>query len=269
MSGPVVVKIGGAPLDEVGQSRVLWKTLAEAHASGGGLIICHGGGKSVDRHLAALGFETAKRDGVRVTPPEQIDAVVGVLAGVVNTRLVAALRAHGANAVGVTLADAGTVTVGLEDRLGGGLGCVGRVLEGDGSLLKTLLAGGYLPVVSSIGADAAGGLLNVNADEAAEGIAACVDARALVLLTDVAGVLDADGAVVARIDSGEVESLISSGVVRGGMAAKVRAACGAAERLGRPVRIGDVGDAERLVAGVAGVGTVIEPTRARMSPAGV
>lgn len=262
MSGPVVVKIGGVALDEIGRMADLWRTLGAAHAAGG-LIVVHGGGKSVDRQLAALGFESSKRDGVRITPPEQIETIVGVLAGVVNTQLVAALRGYGAPAVGVSLADAGTVVVGEEDRLGPGLGCVGRVVSGDGTLFATLLEGGFLPVVSSIGVSTDGALLNVNADEAAEGVAECVGAEALVMLTDVAGVLDADGGLVSRLDAGEVETLIASGVIRGGMAAKVRAASAVAERLAMPVRIGDVNEAAELVGGRAGVGTLVEPTRAR------
>jgi acetylglutamate kinase len=273
VTGAIVVKVGGSVLDEIAHMPGLWDAIGAVHAFRrdeglGGLIVCHGGGRAVDAHLAALGHETVKIDGVRATPPEQVDAVVGVLGGVVNTRLVAALREHGAQAVGVTLADAGTVVVADEDRLGPGLGCVGRVVSGDGSLFETLLDGGFLPVVASIGMAEDGRLMNVNADEAAEGVAASVDAEMLVMLTDVAGVLDADGDLIEMISADDALSLIESGVVAGGMAAKVRAASGAAMRLGRAVLIGSVGDAADLISGRIGVGTRIEPMRVRTEPTG-
>ncbi len=274
MSGAIVVKVGGSVLDEIGHKPGLWDAIGAVHAfrrdeGHGGVIVCHGGGRAVDAQLAALGHETTKIDGVRATPIEQVDAVVGVLGGVVNTRLVAALRSRGANAVGVTLADAGTVVVADEDRLGPDLGCVGRVVSGDGSLFTTLFTGGFLPVVASIGMTGDGQLVNVNADEAAEGVAASVDAQTLVILTDVAGVLDADGGLIDSISVGESLELIESGVVVGGMAAKVRAAAGAVKRLGRVVVIGGVCEAADLIAGRPGVGTRIEPMRLRTEPTGV
>lgn len=271
MNSPIVVKFGGSVLDSIMSKHELWHVLGSAHAArpvGAGLIVCHGGGRSVDAHLEALGLTTQKRDGVRITPPEQIEAVVGVLAGVLNTQLVAALRACGIQAVGVTLADAGTVAVGLEDRLGPGLGLVGRVTCGDGSLFGDLLRAGYVPVVASIGSDGDGQLLNVNADDAAEGVAASVDAQALILLTDVPGVVGADGDVIPCLTVDEVPGLIASGVVSGGMAAKVRAASASAERLGRPVLIGHERDADLLVSNQEGCGTRIEPSRVRTQPTG-
>lgn len=271
MSRVLVVKIGGSVLDDVASMRSLWAALCEAHAglaaSGGGLIIVHGGGKAVDEQIAALGMTTRKHEGLRITPPEQIDVVAGVLAGVVNTRVVAALRAVGAPAVGVTLADAGVLEVERDRRTHIDLGLVGRVVGGNGVLLLELLRSGRLSVVASIGCDDTGHLLNVNADDAATGVAEAVAADALVVLTDVEGVLDANGRVMQRIDSNEVESLIADGVARGGMIAKLRSAAEAADTLGRPVMIAHVHSAGSLLAG-EGVGTRIEPTRVRMEPTG-
>ncbi|RMH10931.1 MAG: acetylglutamate kinase [Planctomycetota bacterium] len=266
MSGPIVVKVGGSVLDEIAHMPGLWQALAEVHElrpCGQGLIVVHGGGRAIDAQLRALGMKPIKRDGVRVTPPEQIDTVVGVLAGVINTRMVAELRQAHAPAVGVTLADAGTVTVVREHRLGTGMGLVGRVVGGEASLFQELLDAARLPVVASIGTQGDGQLLNVNADEAAVGIAECVGAEMLVMLTDVPGVFDADGALIGCVDAESVEELIASGVVAGGMIAKLRSAVEAAEHLGCPVLIGSVMQAKSLLSGVIGSGTRVEPVRVR------
>jgi acetylglutamate kinase len=266
MTGPIVVKIGGSVLDEMSSMPALWTSLATAHAartSGHGLIIVHGGGRAVDEQLASLGLETRKHEGLRITPAEQIDVVVGVLAGVVNTRMVALLRKHGAWAVGLTLADHGVVDVVREDRHAVDLGLVGRVVGGSGSLLIGLLAQHDLPVVASIGCASEGLLLNVNADDAAMGIAEAVDASKMVMLTDVPGVMDADGTLIDSLEIGQAKELIDRGIARGGMIAKLRSAMEAAAQLSRPVLIGDVGSVEALIAGRAGCGTRIEPARVR------
>ncbi|GAB4384011.1 MAG: acetylglutamate kinase [Phycisphaerales bacterium] len=266
MSGPIVVKVGGSVLDEIAHMPMLWRALAQAHEArqtGEGLIIIHGGGRAIDAQLRALGMQPIKRDGVRVTPAEHIDTVIGVLGGVINTRMVAQLRQAGALAVGLTLADAGTVHVRLEERLGPGMGLVGRVDGGEGSLFGDLLACGRLPVVASIGMEDTGRLLNVNADEAAVGIAECVHAEMLVMLTDVGGVIGADGELIECVDADSVEELIASGVVAGGMIAKLRSAVEAADHLARPVLIGSVMQAHALLSGRAGGGTRVEPSRVR------
>lgn len=267
MSGPIVVKVGGSVLDELAHMPVLWRAMAETHDArerGCGVIIIHGGGRAIDAQLRALGMQPLKRDGVRITPPEHIDTVVGVLGGVINTRMVAELRQAGAPAVGITLTDAGTVSVMREDRLGPDMGLVGRVIGGDGSLFGDLLECGRMPVVASIGTEGDGQLLNVNADEAAVGIAECVRAEMLVMLTDVGGVIGSDGELIECVDAESVDDLISTGVVAGGMIAKLRSAVEAAEQLGRPVLIGSVMQAHALLSGRGGAGTRVEPTRARV-----
>ncbi|MBX3322885.1 MAG: acetylglutamate kinase [Phycisphaeraceae bacterium] len=267
MSGPIVVKVGGSVLDEIASMPGLWSAIASAHAArptGKGVIVVHGGGRAVDEQIAAMGMTTRKHEGLRITPAEQIDVVVGVLAGVVNTRMVSQLRTHGAPAVGVTLADDGVVETVRENRYSADLGLVGRVTGGSGSLLRSLLADGRLPVVASIGCEAGGALLNVNADEAAMGAAEAAGAESLVMLTDVPGVLDEHGVLIASLDVDEALSLIERGTARGGMIAKIRSAADAARHLGRPVLIGSVDAVGALIAGEANVGTRIEPSRVRV-----
>ncbi|MEM1185541.1 MAG: acetylglutamate kinase [Planctomycetota bacterium] len=226
MSRPIVVKIGGSALEQAGSE--LWSTIAKASATWP-LVVVHGGGETANARLAAHGFASDRVGGLRLTPPEHVGIVAGALSGEVNTRVVAALNAAGAKAVGLTLVDAGSVeceNAGLApgDR-------VGRVSTlRDDSLFIALRASKLLPVVSSIGADSEG-LLNINADDAAEGLAIGLNASKLVYLTDVDGVFDQDGRAIGHIETEEIDGLVTSGVISGGMEAKVRAAARAAERM--------------------------------------
>lgn len=231
IAGPLVVKIGGDAIDapEFGS---LCAALGGLHrALGGGLVLVHGGGKAVDRQLERLGLVSERREGLRITPPEIMDQITGVLAGITNTAVVGAMTAAGVPAVGLTLGD-GLLSVCEPISPGFVVGRVGDVSRGDPRLARTLLGDGFLPVVSCVGLDAAGRTLNVNADHAARGIARIVGAAGLLLLTDVAGVLGVDGRVIERVDGAGIEGLIAAGVIGGGMIPKARAAAEAAEAAG-------------------------------------
>ncbi|MBL8764538.1 MAG: acetylglutamate kinase [Phycisphaerae bacterium] len=269
-AAPVVLKIGGEAIDAAEPGRALWRALSELHAElAGGLVVVHGGGAVVDARLARLGMVSEKRDGLRVTPPQHMEEIVASLAGVVNAGLVGKLRREGAPAVGLTLGDGGAswgIPVVRSTDLGFDPGRVGRVAavqEVDhGLLLRVLVRARFMPVVCSIGLDDAGEPLNVNADDAAEGIATLLDASALVLLTDVRGILDARGELVREIDPAGIERLIDSGVIRSGMATKARSAARAATVGGRPVVIASWKHPAELVGlsgrGGAGTRVVIE-----------
>lgn len=230
----MVVKLGGESLAAPGERAELWSALRDLHASHpGGLVVVHGGGQAVDEHLSRLGFSTERIEGLRVTPREQIGEVVAVLAGVVNKALVGAIN-HGAApmAVGLCLGDGGLTSVSKLDHPAGDLGRVGTITGGDAAIVRTLLDGGFLPVIASIGIDAMGEPLNVNADDAAAGLASIVNASQLVLLTDVDGICDGNGCVIEQIDDAGIEKLIGAGVIEGGMIPKARGAARAAQRSG-------------------------------------
>lgn len=229
---PIVIKLGGALLDEPAANASFFQALAEFIQHNPNVVLVHGGGKTVDRHLEALGHKSEKREGIRITPPEQMREIAGVLAGHMNARLVGLLRARGVNAVGLTLADGATTTARTTRKFAFDAGRVGEITGGDARLVQTLLRDGYTPIFSSIGMDCAGELLNINADEAAAAIARLVSARQLVLLTDVAGVQDNQGNSIATLDRAGVERLTQSGAITGGMLAKVRAALEASEHAG-------------------------------------
>ncbi|MHC4809237.1 MAG: acetylglutamate kinase [Planctomycetota bacterium] len=255
-----VVKIGGAAIDAGDAAAPLWSALARWHRSltarGGGLVIVHGGGAAVDRHLARLGIEPRRIDGLRVTSEPEADEVVAVIAGLVAGRLAGRLAAAGATPVSLELSSGGTLALDCPDP--DRLGRVGRPVGGDPALLRTLLGGGWLPCLACVGRDA-GGFLNVNADEAAAAVAGVLAAGEFVLLTDVAGVRDGvggTGEVIAELDRDAIVGLEAAGVIAGGMIPKVRAALAAAESSGRPVRIASWTDP----ASIDGGGTLVRPT---------
>ncbi len=258
---PIIIKIGGSTLDGHRDNPAMWRALASLAArTPAGIVLVHGGGKAVDRHLARLGVVSERRQGLRVTPTDQIGDIVGVLAGTVNKAIVSELNRAGARAVGLFLGD-GAMTRCRVLRPGGvDLGRVGEIEGGDGALARALLSNGFLPVVSSVGLND-DGFLNVNADDAAAGLARILKARSLVLLTDVAGIKGADGAIVPSLTIAGVEALIAASVISGGMIPKSRAASKIAAEFEIPVVILSGEDPDHLTRWAEGgtVGTSIIP----------
>lgn len=268
MSGVLVIKVGGATLEDADAAPLLLDAIAELSRRGP-VVLVHGGGRAVDRQLAKLGMETRRHEGLRITPPDQIEQIAGVLAGSENKRVVGELLSRGVRAVGMCLGDGNAVPTRTMQAPGVDLGHVGELAAsgsaaGDGaageshgaSLLRVLCAHGFVPVVCSIGIEvgrAGSRLLNVNADDAAAGVARAMKAsgatvEALVLLTDVPGVLDARKQRIDSLDAGAIEALVREGVVSGGMLVKVRAAHATAVALGTPVVIASGTDPAALTA---------------------
>jgi acetylglutamate kinase len=214
-----VYKVGGPALEDPGLTAPL---AAEVKRGGGDVVLVHGGGRAVDRLLKALGVESRFVDGRRETSPEAMDVVEMVLSGQANKALAAGLTAAGVPAVGLSGRDAGLVRARLEP----GLGRVGVPETVDVAAIRALWAGGLLPVVSPVSSDALGASVNVNADEAALGIAKAVGATTLVYLSDVDGVRIGDRAV-ASLSRDEMQRRIDDGTITGGMALKVRVALAA------------------------------------------
>ena len=126
---PIVVKVGGALLDDDDALDAIARALAEANAARpGSLVIVHGGGTHVDRHLERIGARTERRDGIRVTPPALMPEIAAVLAGRVGTAIVARLRAAGAPAIGLRLGDGGLARCRVSTRHGADVGAVGEVI---------------------------------------------------------------------------------------------------------------------------------------------
>jgi acetylglutamate kinase len=226
---PVVVKFGGELLEQ--PDRLATVVAATTHAAGRvPLVIVHGGGKEIDVALKAAGIEKRQVDGLRITDDATLDVVVGVLAGTVNTRLVAALGAAGLKGVGLTGADG---VCGLSDvapphrSVDGQAVDLGRVglpsAAADATLIRTLVDRSFVPVIASIGVTADGRLLNVNADTFAGRLAERLQAARLVVAGTTPGVLDERGATVSLLEPSDIARLIGSGTATAGMIAKLRA----------------------------------------------
>ncbi len=213
---PLVVKLGGTTI--AGQEHVL-DQVAEASRTRP-VVVVHGGGKRVSAWLERLGVPTRFEDGLRVTDEASLEVTAAVLRGAINVELVAALAARGCHAVGLSGVDGGLL---IAERVPG-KGLVASVTGIRHPLLDSLLAAGSVPVVAPLAADRDGVVCNVNADDAAAGIARGLGDAHLVLLTDVEAIRGADGRPIASIDADGAEALIASGVIAGGMIPKVRAA---------------------------------------------
>ena len=220
-----MIKIGGTLLDDVDTRNALACQLA-AIASERKLVVVHGGGRQVTRFLEERGVQSRFVAGLRVSDEPVIDAVVQVIAGSINKRLVAAITAAGESAVGLSGVD-GPLTIA--DRMDEALGAVGKPAATDGRLLDALVNAGYLPVVACIAGDREGNIYNVNADQMALSCASGWRAEKILFLTDVAGVKDDAGRVLPRLSAPQITRLIETGVAHGGMQAKLEAAAAALE----------------------------------------
>jgi acetylglutamate kinase len=196
---------------------------AELRRADARVAVVHGGGRHVERMLRALAIESRFVDGRRATSPAAMEVVEMILSGVVNKALAAGLTDAGLPAVGISGRDGGL----LRARLVPELGRVGTPEAVDPRALRALWEAGLVPVVSPVASGPGGVSVNVNADEAALGLAQALGARSLVYLSDVPGVRVGER-TVPSLDGGEAARLIADGTIAGGMALKVQVALEAA-----------------------------------------
>jgi acetylglutamate kinase len=258
MSEVVVVKLGGTTIAD--QRQVLEEVAAVARRRP--VVLVHGGGKRISEWLDRLGVQSRFEGGLRFTDAAALEVAAAVLRGVVNSELVSALRDLGVDAVGLSGVDGGLL---VAERVPN-LGLVAHVVGLRRDLLDAILVTGQVAVVAPLARDEQGIVCNVNADDAAGGIAAGLGARQLVLLTDVDGIRDATGKRIDAISAADAEALIASGVIEGGMVPKVRAALAALTWPGTEAVIADAAAPNALERALA------DPTfgtRVTAEPAGV
>jgi acetylglutamate kinase len=226
----VLVKFGGELVETPERLASVGEALSGL-AAAGPLVVVHGGGREIDAELARRGVAKQAVDGLRITDAATLEAVVATLGGTINTRLVAHLVARGLKAVGLTGVDAALAraTRAAAHVTAGGtqvdLGLVGEPDAGaDLGLVRYLLAGGYVPVIASLGISGDGDVLNVNADTLAAHVAAGIGARQLLLAGGTAGVLDGAGQTIVELTPVQAEALMQDGTASAGMIAKLRAA---------------------------------------------
>jgi acetylglutamate kinase len=217
-----VVKLGGAALENPELLNRCTEAVAELARSGNQVALVHGGGVQLTRILKALGKDSEFIAGLRVTDAQTRDTALMVLAGQVNKLLVAALGAHGQSAVGLSGGD-GLVFRARKKRTAPDLGFVGEIVSSDPRWLDAIWKMGSVPVLSSMALGFDGEYYNINADEMAAACAMCCDADALVFLTDVPGVLGADGDVMRWLTVDQIAVLTRDEVISGGMLPKLGA----------------------------------------------
>jgi acetylglutamate kinase len=231
-----VVKLSGKVTENQENLISLAEELALLHQVGIRICVVHGGGKQLSELAKQLGVEQTIIEGRRVTDDATLDMAKMIFAGKINTDILAALRNRGIEAVGLSGVDGNIVhaerrppkeilnrETGVRDKVD--FGHVGDVVQINARLLTVLLDHGYLPVISSLGADAEGMVFNINADTIAAEIAVQLRAEKLILLSDVDGIYLTAGAPqtkLSRLTATEAGELISSGAASGGMIPKLQ-----------------------------------------------
>ncbi len=242
-----VIKLSGKVTDERENLESLAEELALLHQVGIRICVVHGGGKQLNELAVQLGVEQTIINGRRVTDDATLDMAKMIFAGKVNTDILAALRQRGVAAVGLSGVDGNTVQAerrppkevvnhetGAREQID--FGHVGDVVKINDRLLRVLLDHDYLPVISSLGADADGAVFNINADTIAAEIAVRLEAEKLIMLSDVDGIYLRPGeqaTKLSRLTADEVLALVRDGVATGGMIPKLQ---NIAELLRRGVR---------------------------------
>ncbi len=217
----LVVKIGGALLDQAEVVEQCAVCIAGLVAQGNKVAVVHGGGGELTRLLKRVGKESQFVSGLRVTDAETRDFALMVLAGGVNKRLVAALGMVGQPAFGLCGGDG--LTFRAQKKAGVDLGFVGEITSVNAAALEAIWAARAVPVIASIALGADGEYYNVNADQMASACAAALGADRLVFLTDVSGVWDANKKIIPQLNGDGISRLRNGGVISGGMLPKLDA----------------------------------------------
>jgi acetylglutamate kinase len=209
------------------------KDVCLLHYIGIRVVVVHGGGPQIDATLSRMGIQSKFEGGLRVTDEETMKVVEMVLAGSVNSDIVGLICGQGGRALGLSGRDDGFIRANpmsveaknLEGSMVSiDLGRVGAVTSVSPKLVSDLCSNGFVPVISPIGVDVNGSPLNVNADLAASAIAQALGAAKLILMTDVAGVLDENKEQLTSLNASQAKTMIASGSIRGGMIPKVECA---------------------------------------------
>ncbi|HKC62998.1 MAG TPA: acetylglutamate kinase [Pyrinomonadaceae bacterium] len=231
-----VVKLSGKATEDAANLASLAEELALLHQVGIRLCVVHGGGKQLTDLASQMGVEQTIINGRRVTDDATLEMAKMIFAGKINTDILAALRRRGVEAVGLSGVDGNTIRAERRppkeilnretgEREHVDFGHVGDIIEINARLLCVLLDQGYLPVVSSLGADDEGTVFNINADTIASEIAVQLEAEKLILLSDVDGIYLRAGepeTKLSRLSMDDAESLVREGAATGGMIPKLQ-----------------------------------------------
>lgn len=234
----IVIKFAGALLEDDSTVRELARQVAALAQEGHEILVVHGGGKLFTATLKRMAIESKFIGGLRVTDRETRDAAIMVFAGLLNKKVAAAISAEGQPAVGISAADSRCFLAEpmVHNEVEGGLGYVGYLTGLNLPFIESLWREGLLPVAPCLGLGSDNELYNINADHMAAACAEFLNADQMIYLTDVAGVLDGEK-VLSAVSCQEIDRLVQSRVVSGGMVLKLEAAKRAIEGGVRQVRI--------------------------------
>ncbi len=227
----VVVKYGGHAMGDEGLAAKFGHDIALLKQVGVNPVVVHGGGPQINAMLERLAIKSTFVDGLRVTDASMVEVVEMVLAGTVNKRVAGLINQAGALAVGICGKDGGMIRArkltrtvkdpGSHIERALDLGFVGEPVHVDVRVIHALTGAGLIPVIAPVGVGDDGQTYNINADDVAGAVAAALGAQRLLMLTDVAGVLDRDRQLIAELTVAEAEAGIASGMISGGMIPKV------------------------------------------------
>jgi acetylglutamate kinase len=230
----VVVKYGGHAMGDVELAAKFARDIVQLKQTGINPIVVHGGGPQIGSMLERLNIKSSFSDGLRITDAATVEVVEMVLAGSINKQIVLAIHQAGGRAVGISGKDGNLIAArkltrtkrdpesSIEQIVD--LGFVGEPERINPEILETMTASDIIPVIAPIGVAVDGGTYNINADTAAGAIAIAMKAKRLLMLTDVAGVLDQNGRLIRELSSQEARTLIADGTISGGMIPKLETA---------------------------------------------
>mgnify|MGYP000672249523 CR=1 FL=1 len=227
----IVVKYGGHAMVDPELSRKFARDIVQMRQSGFNPIVVHGGGPQIAQMLEKMNIDSRFEGGLRVTDEKTMEIVEMVLAGSINKEIVAMINAEGEWAIGLCGKDGNLIVARkLEHKIHDpesniekllDLGFVGEPHRVNPEILQTIIASDIIPVIAPIGVSEEGDTYNINADTAAGAIAGAMNAKRLLLLTDVRGVLGKDGKLIQRLTVAEAEALMKDGTISGGMIPKL------------------------------------------------
>ncbi|WP_022960954.1 acetylglutamate kinase [Halopseudomonas pelagia] len=235
----IVIKYGGNAMESEELKNSFARDIVLMKTVGINPVVVHGGGPQIGDLLKRLNIESQFIEGMRVTDTQTMDVVEMVLGGQVNKDIVNLINQHGGSAIGLTGKDAGLIkarqlkvtrnTPGMDKPEIIDIGHVGEVVEINTKLINRLVSDDYIPVIAPIGVGSDGASYNINADLVAGKVAEALKAEKLMLLTNIAGLMDKSGKVLTGLNTSQVDALIADGTIYGGMLPKIRCALDAVQ----------------------------------------
>ena len=257
----IVIKYGGAAMIEEALKTSFAQDIVLLQSLGMRPVVVHGGGPEVSKVIQSLGQKVTFVDGLRVTTAENLKVAEMVLSGNLNKGIITHLQTFGGKAVGLSGKD-GNLIQADKKKLASGidLGYVGTIRQINPELLHLLIREQFIPVISPIGMGSSGETYNINADTVAAAIAVALEARKVIFMTDVDGVLSDGKELISCLNTASAEDLIANKVISGGMVPKIQAALDCVKASVRSAHIINGTDPHSVIAELftdQGIGTQI------------